>query len=67
VLRLGRRRGSRADAAVGIASLNRTERDRAEGKTPQLRVAWTARLACLARLAATRGWLDGQDRQLSVG
>jgi hypothetical protein len=43
------------------------ERHRAEGKSSQFRLARTARLACLARLAPACRWLDGQDGQLPVG
>jgi hypothetical protein len=43
------------------------KRHRAEGKSPQFRLARTARLACLARLAPACRWLDGQDGQLPVG
>ena len=49
-----------ADAGVRIASLDRTERDRAESESPQFR------LARPVRDAAARGWLDGQDGQLPV-
>ena len=52
-----------ADASVRIASPNRTERDRAEGESPQLGLAWAARLV---RHAAARGGLDDQDGQLPV-
>jgi hypothetical protein len=50
------------------------ERDRAEGKSSQFRLAWAARLSGLtrpgqARLAwqrPARRWLDDQDGQLPV-
>lgn len=74
MLWLGRRRGSRADAGVGIASLYWFERDRAEGKSSQFRLAPAARLPWLSRSGQARvagqapacGRLNDQDGQLPV-